>query len=56
MLPGAAQRRRRVADGSKPRALIACYDLRREETELCVYVLIEAQRATYIVQEETPKP
>ena len=30
--------------------------IREEEDDCTVYVLIEAQRATYIVQEETPKP
>jgi len=38
-----------VVDGSKPRALIACYNRRLD-------VLIEAQRAIYIEYMRHPKP
>ena len=54
---GRAAVNRGLRTGSKkPGALIPCYGGGEYGELNCPYVLIEAQRATYIVQEETPKP
>ena len=56
-LPGAAQRRRRVADGfKKPGALIPCYDRGEEEERVNWLVVLREALWAYIYMRHTPNP